>query len=270
MRLLLAVLVLLTALPTAASAQSRGRGRSSASSSNLPPMLGPIGLPLPPIGLGLPRIGFPPPESPAPRGRFGRSNFTFGHEGGRFLRRAPTIVYFLPTYDYPYSYESYPYPISSFPYPLEELSERGTMTFEPHVPPVSDAVPRLSGTLRMEVKPAGPHPAYIDGAYVGTLDDYNSELNLEPGRHSVEIRGPGFEPLTFDVSIQAGRSITYRGALKAAAGDAAREVREAAPAEALPPTVIYFIPGCYLGNVPPAQVKLPAKCDLSQLITTKP
>lgn len=37
-----------------------------------------------------------------------------------------------------------------------------------------------------------------------------------------------------------------------------------------PPSTYYFIPGCYMGNVPPTQVTLPANCDLSRLITRKP
>jgi hypothetical protein len=33
------------------------------------------------------------------------------------------------------------------------------------------------------------------------------------------------------------------------------------------PTTFYFIPGCYMGNIPPEQMKLPAGCDLTRLVT---
>ena len=49
------------------------------------------------------------------------------------------------------------------------------------------------------------------------------------------------------------------------------------PAEpALPPYVptgdrtLYVIPGCYVGNVPPQNVKLPANCDLTKVTTYVP
>ncbi len=48
------------------------------------------------------------------------------------------------------------------------------------------------------------------------------------------------------------------------------------PREPEPPFVptgdrtLYVIPGCYVGNVPPADVKLPANCDLSKLTTFTP
>lgn len=37
-----------------------------------------------------------------------------------------------------------------------------------------------------------------------------------------------------------------------------------------PPSTYYFIPGCYMGNVPPTQITLPKTCDLSRLITRTP
>ena len=34
--------------------------------------------------------------------------------------------------------------------------------------------------------------------------------------------------------------------------------------------IVYVIPGCYVGNVPPREVKLPATCDLAKLTTFTP
>ena len=48
------------------------------------------------------------------------------------------------------------------------------------------------------------------------------------------------------------------------------------PREPEPPFVpagdrtLYVIPGCYVGNVPPKDVKLPASCDLAKLTTFTP
>jgi hypothetical protein len=215
---------------------------------------------LPPIGLGLPPIGLSPVvETPStgPREAPGRGPGRGRRPG---FKHVPTIVYFLPTTDW------WPSGVS---YATDEYRS-GTTTFDPYVPPVADPPLRITGTLRMEMQPAGPHPTYIDGAYIGTLDDFHSELSLEPGRHTVEVRAPGFEPLTFDVSIQGGRIITYRGTLKSAALDPSRDPRTELKLEPpATPSVIYFVPGCYLGNIPPAQLKLPEKCDLSKTITSK-
>jgi hypothetical protein len=34
--------------------------------------------------------------------------------------------------------------------------------------------------------------------------------------------------------------------------------------------IMYVIPGCYMGNVPPQDLKLPAGCDLSKVTTVTP
>src|SRR5262245_5572708 len=36
------------------------------------------------------------------------------------------------------------------------------------------------------------------------------------------------------------------------------------------PSTFYYIPGCYMGNVPPSEVALPANCDHTRLVTWKP
>jgi hypothetical protein len=53
---------------------------------------------------------------------------------------------------------------------------------------------------------------YADGYYVGIVDDFDGvfqHLELEPGAHRIEIRGPGLPPTAFDVNIQPGRTITF-------------------------------------------------------------
>lgn len=60
---------------------------------------------------------------------------------------------------------------------------------------------------------------YVGGYYVGTVDNFDGtfqQLNLEPGLHQIEVRAPGFEPLTLDVRIDPGRTVTYRTELQPA------------------------------------------------------
>jgi len=53
---------------------------------------------------------------------------------------------------------------------------------------------------------------FVDNYYAGVVDDFDGafqHLNLVPGTHQIEIRRPGAAPLSFDVRIDTGRSITY-------------------------------------------------------------
>jgi hypothetical protein len=66
---------------------------------------------------------------------------------------------------------------------------------------------------RVRISDAPEHAAvYADGYYVGTVDDFNGtfqHLDLEPGAHHIEIRPQGQPPISFDVNVQAGETITY-------------------------------------------------------------
>jgi hypothetical protein len=117
-------------------------------------------------------------------------------------------------------------------------------------------------TLKLETFPPGAQ-AYVDGYFVGMLADANGQLLLDAGPHQIAVQAPGWKPLEFGVKIFADRSITYEGALEKLAG----AVTLTQPAVA--PSTIYFIPGCYLGNVPPQRSALPASCDIGRLTTYK-
>jgi hypothetical protein len=123
---------------------------------------------------------------------------------------------------------------------------------------------RAYGVLRLELE-GSPRALqlYVDNYFVGSPDD-NRDFALEPGPHTVEIRGAGYETLTFDVKIAADQTITYRGSVRPD-GTAAP-----APLPTAAASTYYFIPGCYIGNVAPEKVTLPANCDLSRLVTYKP
>ena len=159
--------------------------------------------------------------------------------------RPPSYVY-GPVYPWTYSsYQPYPQP----------------------PPVVTEAPPEPeTGGLRLEVDPEGLLQIFVDGVFVGTPRDLGGEITLRPGSHRIEIRAPGYETLTFDARIEAGRAITYRGELTSMAVTAP-------PPPVYVPTgsrALYVIPGCYLGNVTPDPKRLPAACDISQMKTLTP
>ena len=67
------------------------------------------------------------------------------------------------------------------------------------------------GSLRIVDAPRYA-PVFVDGYYAGEVDDYDGifqRLNLEPGRHLVEIDVyPGAPPLEYDVFVEPGRTVT--------------------------------------------------------------
>ena len=67
------------------------------------------------------------------------------------------------------------------------------------------------GSLRIVDAPRYA-PVFVDGYYAGEVDDYDGifqRLNLEPGRHLVEIDVyPGAPPLEYDVYVEPGRTVT--------------------------------------------------------------
>jgi hypothetical protein len=82
--------------------------------------------------------------------------------------------------------------------------------------------PGLAGTayggLRIQGAPAKSQ-VFVDGYYAGIVEDFEGpfrRLNLEAGVHRVEIRVPGeapLAPMTFEVNIQPGQTVTYHAQL---------------------------------------------------------
>ena len=72
-----------------------------------------------------------------------------------------------------------------------------------------------TGEVRLQVMPRDAE-VYVDGNFAGIVDDFDGSfqgLRLEEGTYRIEIIAPGYEPLEFDVQIQPGRKINYRGTL---------------------------------------------------------
>jgi hypothetical protein len=237
MRLNLATLVML-GLPAIVAAQP-----AAPATGDLVP-LPPIGLPLPQIGLPLPPTGLPPATA-SPRSDRGANR-----PPPRHRRTRQPGLYAVPIYIWPSFYEA---PVAS-------------RTPDPQK---NAPAPPLTGRLQLAVAAGSDAQLYVDGYYMGTLADADDGVELETGPHAVEIRAPGFDPLRFSVSINPGRTITYRGTLNAIDPTPAAAPTAASSPAAVPPTPMigYIIPGCYIGNVPPQEAGLPAGCDLSRVIT---
>lgn len=197
-----------------------------------------IATPLPPIGLPLPPLGLTPPVTTPPIG----------------ARRPqqPRFVWLYPMF-YDWNYPPYPGMSTDVPRNREREKEQ----------------PR-SGPLRIEVQPEKLLQVFVNGYFIGTPEDFDRELELPLGTHTVELTAPGYETVKFEVKIDGTRPITYRGELKPLEVKPGAGATEPAPPPAVPPSTLYYIPGCYLGNVDPKDVPLPANCDLSKLVTKPP
>jgi hypothetical protein len=72
------------------------------------------------------------------------------------------------------------------------------------------------GELRLQVFPRNAQ-VFVDGYYAGTVDDYDGTfqaLKLEAGPYQIRLSAPGFEDLMFDVRINPGQKINYKGDLR--------------------------------------------------------
>ena len=103
----------------------------------------------------------------------------------------------------------------------------GVVTLWPVVPlvPPPVVVPlqvdtALRGGLQLDVQPWRAE-VYVDGAYAGIVEDfrgYYKHLELTPGPHILTIVAPDYYPLTVDLTVLPGRTITPRATLSRASG----------------------------------------------------
>ena len=71
---------------------------------------------------------------------------------------------------------------------------------------------RVYGGVRITEAPPDAQ-VFADGYYVGIVDDFDGtfqHVNLEAGQHRIEVRAGGIPPISFDVYVQPGRTITLR------------------------------------------------------------
>jgi len=108
---------------------------------------------------------------------------------------------------YPFAYTyAYPVPVPVYGYgaPVE--------------PVVVGPGSSYYGGVSLEFTP-GDAAVFVDGNYAGIVEDFDGTrqpLNLAAGTHRVELQAPDYEPLTFDVTVQPGQVVPYRGDMLAA------------------------------------------------------
>jgi hypothetical protein len=73
-----------------------------------------------------------------------------------------------------------------------------------------------TGALRLKIKPRDAQ-VYVDGYFVGVIDSFDGafqKLDIDAGGHRIEIKAPGHEPISLDVLITPGETVTYKGDLR--------------------------------------------------------
>ena len=156
------------------------------------------------------------------------------------------------------------------PYPVPIVEPRPIVDSVQVIGPPADIVTRApepppTGWLRLEVEPLGPLQIFVDDVYLGMPHDFGNDIDLAPGVHRIALRATGYRTLEFDAEIVADRTITYRGGLEPVPSEPAVSQPPVAATPKQPDGPMYLIPGCYLGNVSPKEVTLPAGCDISKM-----
>jgi hypothetical protein len=138
-------------------------------------------------------------------------------------------------YGDPYWYPGYGYAVPAYGYPAAPDRNYGAA---PPVDPNAVTPGRNTGTeaqntvtaetgagapaqgqyggLSFQITPANAG-VLVDGVYVGTASQFTATtqpLTLTAGRHHVEMRAEGYEPLTFDVDVAPGQVMPYQGAMR--------------------------------------------------------
>ncbi len=77
-----------------------------------------------------------------------------------------------------------------------------------------------SGAVRIEVQPKDSRDemaVYVDEAQAGVVDDFDGafqRLYLPPGKHEIEVRLDGYQPLRLAVFVAVGSTYHIRGRLQ--------------------------------------------------------
>jgi hypothetical protein len=130
-------------------------------------------------------------------------SFFYGRPGfyGAYAYGSPFYSYGYPFYGYP----GYGYPYGYGPY-----------GYAPYGYGYGGYSGRPYGGVRLDI-PERDAEVFVDGYFVGTVDDFDGhfqQANLEAGPHRIEVRLEDFEPIVFDVRVEPGRTITYRGQMR--------------------------------------------------------
>ena len=137
----------------------------------------------------------------------------------------PVVYPYYGAYANPYAYDPYynPYayaaPYPEYGYPAYSAPPQyGTSGAYGAPGPGSIGVQpgAATGGLSFEMSPANAE-VFVDGNDYGVVSSFtptSQPLSLTPGRHRVELRAPGYEPMMFDADVVAGQVIPYQGTLQ--------------------------------------------------------
>jgi len=127
--------------------------------------------------------------------------------------------YYPYRYSYPYrsSYYAYPY---NYPYNYTYFNDNSTTSSYDYSDTTAEdvaVVPSVNyGGVRLKDAPDDSQ-VFADGNYVGKAGDFdgaNQAMTLTPGSHRVVIQAPGMAPVSFNVHVIGGRTVTIRTGLK--------------------------------------------------------
>jgi hypothetical protein len=147
---------------------------------------------------------------------------------------------------YPYGYVApYPYGVGPYPYPVVAppvyvgpygATSYGAPSYAAGTPPPTAiaAAPPAAAAPEPNSEPAAAQsdyggvsftitPAtatvYLDGVLAGRVSQFSATqapLTVIPGTHRVELRAPGYQSASFEVTVNTGEVTPFEGALEAA------------------------------------------------------
>ena len=91
----------------------------------------------------------------------------------------------------------------------------GVDTYADYQPLPNSSTPSYGGAS-FDIQPADAN-LFVDGQYVGVVGNFgpsSEPLTLEPGQHRIAIQHDGYRPMEWDVTVEPGQVIPYRGALE--------------------------------------------------------
>jgi hypothetical protein len=147
---------------------------------------------------------------------YGGYGFNFGFSIG--FGYSPWHHYPYGAYGVPYFYAPYPvYGYAGGSY-SDDGSSTGGGAYSADVQPDNgnSRRPTPTGSVRFRANPRHAR-VYVDGALVGTVDEFDglgNHLEIEAGRHQIELRADGYESYSSEVAVQARRTVTERATLK--------------------------------------------------------
>jgi hypothetical protein len=169
----------------------------------------------------------PPPRAAAPapadRGRSDRGRNDGNYRGSAVIVNPPPVYnnyYYYPRRSYPYGYGAFGLGYFYYdPYRWYPGYNGYGYGYGAGYSPRAGSGFGFGfdiGELRLQVFPRNAQ-VFVDGYYAGTVDDFDGTfqaLKLEAGPYQIRISAPGFEDLMFDVRINPGQKINYRGELR--------------------------------------------------------